>query len=464
MSFFSNIFGRSKDVDTDSGQQTGVSEEDGGGGSESTTESSDESQAKGGDDNAGTQQQGGAMQMDEATGDHVPAVPEGAIASDGNLEGGTWHLDEATGELTNKPAESPTTVVTDQSQAQGGVNNAGTAPEGAIASDGQLEGATLQLNQQTGELANAPTYLADWGSGVTFGDAIKGSDHSIADMMADYNKWAGANGQEPLDIFTMMNAVQNRDVNKSVEQNEKDAKKAARQERWQQAANILHHLGNFVGTLYGAPPQTVESMTDLTARQQKIRLATEQQRAAYNQNLLAQIWKDRADQRAAEKNKADIGLIQQRVQGLQADEERKNAKNQADIALAGARQQQAEQAAGLSQERAETERAMRNPKIANMKASTNAHNASATASRARAAASNSQAYGNNYKANRYKIWAENKRKHPNDVKTFMEQNNIHSWDRKNWSAELIDQFNAWIADKHSGNGGSGSGGAADLLD
>lgn len=447
MSFFSNIFSRSNDTDTDadgqdSGQQTGVSEEDGGGGSKSTTESSDQTQAKGGDDNAGTQQQDGAMQMDEATGDIVPVTQKAALTQQpAEVQGGALAMDEETGELVQVPvggAQPPTTAETSNNQQQGGAQNPGVQEQ--------------------------PTYLADWGSGITFGDAIKGSEHSIADMMADYNKWAGANGKDPLDIFTMMSAVQNRDVNKSVEQNEKDAKKAARQERWQQAANILHHLGNFVGTLYGAPSQTVESMTDLTARQQKIRLATEQQRAAYNQNLLAQIWKDRADQRAADKNKADIGLIQQRVQALQADEERKNEKNKADIALAGARQQQAEEAARLSQERAETESQLRAPKVANIKASTNAHNASAQASRARAAASNAQAYGNNYKTNRYKIWAENKRKHPNDFKAFMEQNNIHSWDRKNWSAELIDQFNAWVADKQSGGGNGGGGGAADLLD
>ena len=364
-----------------------------------------------------------------------------------------------------------TTGSTDQGQQQGGEGNTSTAPEGAVEGDGNVQGATLQ--NQDGEVTNAPVYLADWQNGVSFGDAIQTGEHSIAEYMADYNKFAAANGQEPLDIFTMMNAMQGRDVNKSVQQNVADEKKRIRQERWQQVGNVLAHLGNFVGTLVGAPSQTIESGTELTKRQQILRDKTMQERAAYNQNLLAQIWKDRADARAAEKNNADIGLIRQRIEALQNDDARKTAKNDADIALAGARQQQAEEGAKLNNERAETERQSRDAKIANIKSQTNAHNAAAAASRARANASNVAAYGNKYKANRYKIWAENKRKYPNEFRDFMSQNNIHSWDRKNWSSELIDQFNAWVADKVAaaaagGAGGSGnaggSGGAADLLD
>ncbi len=328
---------------------------------------------------------------------------------------------------------------------------------------------TATTGQEAAEVQAAaeaqPEYLADWTGGTTFTNAINNGDHTIAEYMADYNKYAGANGVQPLDIFEMMNAIQARDVNKSVAQNQADEKKLARRERWQSIGNILAHLGNFVGTLVGAPSQTIESGTELTKRQQVLRDKTMQERNAYNQNLLAQIWKDRADQRAAEKNNADIGLIRQRIEALQNDNERKNAKNEADIALAGARQQQAEEAAQYSRERAATESATRDAKVKNINASTNAHNASAAASRARAAASNATAYGNNYKANRHKIWAENKRKHPNDFKQFMEDNNIHSWDKKQWSSELIDQFNAWIGDKYENRGADGGGGgASDLLD
>ena len=380
---------------------------------------------------------------------------DGADLDDGlELEGGNGADDGGTAGTTTQPV-----VTTPQTDNASTIDT--TGEEGAISPTPTDQGPPFGGDGNIG--VQQPTYLADWSGGTTFNDAIKTSEHSIADMMADYNRWAKTNDQDPLDIFTMMNAVQNRDVNKSVQENEKDAKKAARQERWQQAANVLQHLGNFVGTMVGAPSQKIESMTDLTTRQQKIRDAGIAQRAAYNQNLLAQLWKDRADQRAAEKNKADIGLIGQRIQSLQADEERKKAKNEADIALAEARQAQAERQSQLTEERAETERQMRTPKVENMKASTKSHEASAAASRARASASNAAAYGSNYKANRYKIWAENRRKHPNDFRDFMNDNNIHSYDNKNWSAELIDQFNAWIADKHNTQNGGG-GGAADLLD
>ena len=423
MSFFSNIFGRG-DTDTDTGG-TSTNATSGDGSSSTTTTTSGDGSATN-----PSRQQTGVSQQDGGGG----------------------------GEAT--------TSVTDQSQASGGESNAATTKPAEP--DGDTAGTTTDPNATQAPPSTAtPTYLADWQGGISFNDAINNGQHSIAEYIADYNRYASANGSDPLDIFTMMNAMQNRDVNKSVQQNQMDEKKALRRERWAQTANLLAHVGNFVGTLLGAPSQTIESGVELTKRQQALREKTLALRNTYNQNLLAQIWKDRADQRAADKNKADIGLIQQRVQSLQADEQRKNDKNKADIALAGARQQQAEEAAALSQARAQTEKELRAPRVANMKASTNAHNASASASRARAAASNAQAYGTNYKSNRYKIWAQNRRKYPNDVKTFMEQNNIHSWDRKNWTSELIDQFNAWIADKHETGGsgdGSSSGGAADLLD
>lgn len=461
MSFFSSIFSRSKDTDTDTDtdvKDTNTDDSGGsgdGGGNGATTPSSDtaqtdKSQAAGGADNPGTQ----TYAMDEGSGEIVTSQQAEANNTVNTTPTTTqqtvMQMDEATGDVV--------AVTQDAAAVQQGATGAQQA---------QVD--TTGAGEQKPALAT-PSYLADWQSGTTFNDAIKSGDHSIAEYIADYNKYAAANGGEPLDIFTMMNAMQGRDVNKSVAENQADEKKRVRQERWAQAANVLSHIGNFVGTLYGAPSQTIESGIALSQRQQALRDKTLAQRSAYNTNLLAQIWKDRADQRAADKNKADIGLIQQRVQSLAADEERKNAMNEANIALAGARQQQAEEAAKLSQQRAETEEQMRAPKIANMKASTNAHNASAAASRARANASNASAYGTNYKTNRYKIWAQNKRKHPNDFKEFMNTNNIHSWDRKNWSGELIDQFNAWIADKYEtqggGNGGgsgSGSGGSASSL-
>lgn len=406
-----------------------------------TTPSSDTSQAAGGEYNVGTQQVGTYIFTEGQNGNLIPDYSKEAQAA---------MQEEAKRNLEANGAGSGATGT-----GTGAVSSGKPTDAQATAPGKPTDAVSIQAGE-----AVTPEYLADWQGGTTFTDAIRKGDKSIAEYMTDYNKFAKATGGEPLDIFEMMNAIQGRDVNKSVAQNEADEKKLARRERWQQFGNLLAHLGNFIGTAaFGAPSQTIESSTELTKRQQALRDKTLALRNTYNQNLLAQLWKDRADQRAAEKALADIGLVKQRVLALQNDDARKEKLNTANVDVAKARKEQLESATGLNNERAVTEKEMRAPKIANMKSSTNAHNASAAASRAHAAASGSTAKGNNYKANRYKIWAENKRKHPNDFKQFMQDNNIHSWDRK-----LIDQFNGWIEDKHSNSGGSGGSGAAALLD
>lgn len=410
---------------------------------------------------------------------------------------------------TTEQSQTPATQTTDANQASGGEGNAGVSQQNSDAAAAQRTGQSVVGNgttvptgdgtTQTGNgttqqvvgdgstqpvtgdgtttppAAATPTYLADWGN-TTFMDAVKSGNKSIADYMRDYNKWATANNQDPLDIYTMMQAINGNDIGESYAENEKAQRRLKRQQTWEQIGNVLAHLGNFVGTLAGAPSATYETGPQLTARQQAVRDAVEKQRGD-PKNILAQIWKDRADQRARELNNANVALQGARKANVEGQTVNQKAQSDATVALRGAQQHQAETAAQENQARADyvtgqNDRAkeLQPLKKANIRSSTNANNARADASHASAAhsraetqATNIRAYGARYTANRYRIWAKNRRLHPNESREFMKANNIHSFDKKNWTPTLIDQYNGYIADKFSGGGRKGTN-ASSLLD
>ena len=410
---------------------------------------------------------------------------------------------------TTGQSQAPATQTTDANQASGGEGNAGVSQQNSDAAAAQGTGQSVVGNgttvptgdgtTQTGNgttqqvvadgstqpvagdgtttppAAATPTYLADWGN-ITFMDAVKSGNKSIADYMRDYNKWATANNQDPLDIYTMMQAINGNDIGESYAENEKAQRRLKRQQTWEQIGNVLAHLGNFVGTLAGAPSATYETGPQLTARQQAVRDAVEKQRGD-PKNILAQIWKDRADQRARELKNANVALQGARKANVEGQTVNQKAQSDATVALRGAQQHQAETAAQENQARADymtgqNDRAeeLQPLKKANIRSSTNANNARANASNASAAhsraetyATNQRAYGARYQANRYRIWAKNRRLHPNESREFMKANNIHSFDRKNWTKDLIDQYNGYIADKFSGGGRKGTN-ASSLLD
>lgn len=113
------------------------------------------------------------------------------------------------------------------------------------------------------------------------------------DIMRDYQK----NGDGNWSVFMpWLNTLG--DGDKTVAANEALKKKAERQAKMEQWSNFLMHLGNFFGTVQGAPSQKIESAQELTDRQRKIREATEALRAkGYNQ-MMVNIWKDRQDKQA----------------------------------------------------------------------------------------------------------------------------------------------------------------------
>lgn len=113
------------------------------------------------------------------------------------------------------------------------------------------------------------------------------------DIMRDYQK----NGDGNWSVFLpWLNTLG--DGDKTVAANEALKKKAERQAKMEQWGNLFMHLGNFFGTVQGAPSQKIESAQELTDRQRKIREATEALRAkGYNQ-MMVNIWKDRQDKQA----------------------------------------------------------------------------------------------------------------------------------------------------------------------
>ena len=242
----------------------------------------------------------------------------------------------------------------------------------------------------------AGQHLADWAK-TRFLDAVKNGDKSIAAYMDDYNKWARENGKEPLDVLTMYEAMKDRDITKSYGQNTKESKKLQRQQRWEQIGNLLMHLGNFVGAVAGGPTAKYESGEDLTKRQQAVKDAVLKQNGD-PKNILAEIWKERADKRKEELNAANRLLIgakqaaeEARKVKIEGDTANAKAQSDANVTLKGAQKEQAESAkkqndanTELINEKTQTERTLRPFRKAYIQSGTRARNASANASNASA--------------------------------------------------------------------------------
>lgn len=113
------------------------------------------------------------------------------------------------------------------------------------------------------------------------------------DIMRDYQK----NGDGNWSVFMpWLNTLG--DGDKTVAANEALKKKAERQAKMEQWGNFLMHLGNFIGTVQGAPSQKIESAQELTDRQRKMREATDALRAKGYDQMMVNIYKDRQDKQA----------------------------------------------------------------------------------------------------------------------------------------------------------------------
>lgn len=113
------------------------------------------------------------------------------------------------------------------------------------------------------------------------------------DIMRDYQKNGDGNWSAFMPWLSSLG-----DADKTVAANAALQKKAENQAKWEQWGNLFMHLGNFFGTVQGAPSQKIESAQELTDRQRKIREATDVLRAkGYNQ-MMVNIYKDRQDKQA----------------------------------------------------------------------------------------------------------------------------------------------------------------------
>lgn len=217
------------------------------------------------------------------------------------------------------------------------------------------------------------------------------------DIMRDYQK----NGDGNWSVFMpWLNTLG--DGDKTVAANEALKKKAERQAKIEQWSNFLMHLGNFFGTVQGAPSQKIESAQELTDRQRKIREATEALRAkGYNQMML-NIYKDRQDKQAQMQAEAAAKANEALAAYRGSQKNQTDALTPVKVQTEKERGNAAAAQAALSTSKKETEDALRGKKGKLLDAQTNNanagaadHNASVNVKGAQVRHINSQTEGQN---------------------------------------------------------------------
>lgn len=215
------------------------------------------------------------------------------------------------------------------------------------------------------------------------------------DIMRDYQKNGDGNWSAFMPWLSSLG-----DADKTVAANAALQKKAENQAKWEQWGNLFMHLGNFFGTVQGAPSQKIESAQELTDRQRKIREATEALRAkGYNQ-MMVNIWKDRQDKQAQMQAEAAAKANEKLA------EYRASQKNQTD-ALTPAKVEEVYQSArqhstgaDLNESKKETENKLRDKKGKLLDNQADAAAARAADSRSHVAVNNSTTARNNAATNK----------------------------------------------------------------
>ena len=215
------------------------------------------------------------------------------------------------------------------------------------------------------------------------------------DIMRDYQKNGDGNWSAFMPWLSSLG-----DADKTVAANAALQKKAENQAKWEQWGNLFMHLGNFFGTVQGAPSQKIESAQELTDRQRKIREATDALRAKGYDQMMVNIYKDRQDKQAQMQAEA----------AAKANEElaayRRSQKNQTD-ALTPVKVNEVIQstkqhstAADLNVSKKETEDALRGKKGKLLDKQADAAAASAADRRSHVAVNNSTTAKNNAATNK----------------------------------------------------------------
>lgn len=219
------------------------------------------------------------------------------------------------------------------------------------------------------------------------------------DIMRDYQKNGDGNWSAFMPWLSSLG-----DADKTVAANAALQKKAENQAKWEQWGNLFMHLGNFFGTVQGAPSQKIESAQELTDRQRKIREATEALRAkGYNQ-MMVNIWKDRQDKQAQMQAEAAAKANDALAAYRGSQKAQEDALTPVKVQTEKERGNAAAAQAALSTSKKETEDALRGKKGKLLDAQTNNanagaadHNASVKVKGAQVRHINSQTEGQNQK-------------------------------------------------------------------
>ena len=173
----------------------------------------------------------------------------------------------------------------------------------ASVSGGNSTGTGVGTTTTTTAVEEQP-YIADWSKGWEKGmswlKTEKGQKAMPTEVIQDYNRWAKNNGKEPLDAFQFYPWLQKYDATKTIGENEKEQRKAKNQEKWERIGNVLSHIGNFVGTLTGAPSQKLETGQEMTKRQQELYDKVMKQRQLSTRDMMSAYYKQLAEERKRE--------------------------------------------------------------------------------------------------------------------------------------------------------------------
>lgn len=217
------------------------------------------------------------------------------------------------------------------------------------------------------------------------------------DIMRDYQKNGDGNWSTFMPWLSSLG-----DADKTVAANAALQKKAENQAKWEQWGNLFMHLGNFFGTVQGAPSQKIESAQELTDRQRKIREATEALRAkGYNQ-MMVNIYKDRQDKQAQMQAEAAAKANEALAAYRGSQKNQTDALTPVKVQTEKERGNAAAAQSALSTSKKETEDALRGKKGKLLDAQTNNanagaadHNASVNVKGAQVRHINSQTEGQN---------------------------------------------------------------------
>lgn len=217
------------------------------------------------------------------------------------------------------------------------------------------------------------------------------------DIMRDYQKNGDGNWSAFMPWLSSLG-----DADKTVAANAALQKKAENQAKWEQWGNLFMHLGNFFGTVQGAPSQKIESAQELTDRQRKIREATDALRAkGYNQ-MMVNIYKDRQDKQSQMQAEAAAKANEALAAYRGSQKNQTDALTPVKVQTEKERGNAAAAQAALSTSKKETEDALRGKKGKLLDAQTNNanagaadHNASVNVKGAQVRHINSQTEGQN---------------------------------------------------------------------